>query len=128
LNNDAKTLRAVVHHKLKERSLDKCSKKYLVDGREVTYLEQTELELDRFISKGFASYFLITHLLVKEGNKRGWPFSPRGSAGGSLVVNLLGISTLDPLKWNLSFDRFLSESRGGFNLNVKMPEEAKNEA
>jgi len=44
----------------------------------------------------------------------------RGSAGGSLVCYLLGIHDMDPLKWGLSFDRFLSPSRGGFMLKTKM--------
>jgi DNA polymerase III alpha subunit len=38
------------------------------------------------------------------------------------VCFLLGIHTLDPMKWGLSFDRFLSPSRGGYLLNIKMPE------
>ena len=41
------------------------------------------------------------------------------SVGGSLVCYLLGITSLDPLKWGLSFDRFLSTSRGGYMLNIK---------
>lgn len=41
------------------------------------------------------------------------------SVGGSLVCFLLGITELDPLKWGLSFDRFLSPSRGGYMLNIK---------
>jgi DNA polymerase III alpha subunit len=36
------------------------------------------------------------------------------------VCYLLGIHTLDPLKWGLSFDRFLSPSRGGYQLNLQM--------
>jgi len=44
------------------------------------------------------------------------------SAGGSLVCYLLGISNYDPMKWDLSFDRFLSSSRGGYLLKVTMPE------
>jgi DNA-binding Lrp family transcriptional regulator len=43
------------------------------------------------------------------------------SAGGSLVCYLMGIHTLDPMLWGLSFDRFLSPSRGGYMLNVDMP-------
>ena len=81
----------------------------------------SEIELNRFIEKGFASYFLITRDLVQYGRSNGWPFSPRGSAGGSLVCYLLGIHVIDPLLWNLSFDRFLSPSRGGYMLNVTMP-------
>lgn len=44
------------------------------------------------------------------------------SAGGSLVCYLLGIHSLNPIEWDLSFDRFLSPSRGGYNLNLEMPE------
>lgn len=42
------------------------------------------------------------------------------SAGGSLACFLLGIHSLDPLPWGLSFDRFLSPARGGYMLNVRM--------
>jgi len=45
------------------------------------------------------------------------------SAGGSLVCFLMGIHVLDPLLWNLSFDRFLASSRGGYMLNIQMPKE-----
>lgn len=114
------TLRDIVNSELQKRSLDKCDKKFLIDGKDVTYKEQADIELDRFISKGFASYFLITRDLVNFGKKRGWPFGPRGSAGGSLVCYLLGISNINPLPWGLSFDRFLSPSRGGFLLKVTM--------
>lgn len=44
------------------------------------------------------------------------------SAGGSLVCYLLGIHSLDPMLWGLSFDRFLSPSRGGYMLNTNMPD------
>jgi len=40
------------------------------------------------------------------------------SAGGSLVCFLLGIHVINPMLWNLSFDRFLSPSRGGYMLDV----------
>lgn len=115
-------LRNIVAAELKKRGLSKVTNKVLIDGKEVTYVEQAAIELKRFIDKGFANYFLITRDLVQYGKKHGWPFSPRGSAGGSLVCYLLDIHVLDPLKWGLSFDRFLSSSRGGYMLNVKMPE------
>ncbi len=113
----------LVIKELRRRGLEKCQTKFLIDGREVTYREQASIELNRFIDKGFASYFLITKDLIKYGKKQGWPFSPRGSAGGSLVCFLLGIHVLDPLLWGLSFDRFLASSRGGYMLSVKMPSE-----
>lgn len=111
----------IVTLKLRERGLDKIKTKYMIDGKMVTYSEQAKIELLRFIEKGFSSYFLITHDLISYGRSQSWPFMPRGSAGGSIVCYLLGISSIDPLKWGLSFDRFLSPSRGGYNLNVTLP-------
>lgn len=115
-----KTLIETCKKRIKELGLHQDKRKFLIDGKEVTYLEQTQIELNRFIEKGFASYFLITKELIDHGKSKGWPFSPRGSAAGSLVCFLLGISSINPLLWGLSFDRFLSPSRGGFLLNVTM--------
>jgi DNA polymerase III alpha subunit len=120
-DEDAATkLRQLVAEALRERGLNQNPKRYIIDGREVTYCEQAELELERFISKGFASYCLITWDLIQYGKRQGWPFGPRGSVGGSLVCFLLGITSIDPLRWNLSFDRFLASSRGGYLLKVTM--------
>jgi len=107
---------------LRKKGLWNCEKKYEVDGKMVTYREQVKIELDRFITKGFASYFLITQDLVNySADQLGMPVGPaRGSAGGSLVCYALGIHELDPLKWGLSFNRFLSQSRGGWMLKVTM--------
>jgi DNA polymerase III subunit alpha len=118
-------LRRLVALRLHSLGLDKCTDKFIIDGKAVNYIEQSKIELNRFIDKGFSSYFLITRDLVQYGRERGWPFSPRGSAGGSLVCYLLGIHTLDPLLWGLSFDRFLSPSRGGYMLNMAMGEEIR---
>lgn len=115
----AKRLHAI---KVNGKSLSKIDKRYLIDGREVTYFDQAKIELDRIIDKGYSSYFLITQDLIAFGNERHWPFSPRGSAGGSLINFLLGISPINPLPWGLSFDRFLSPSRGGFALKCQMGE------
>jgi DNA polymerase III alpha subunit len=122
IDNADEEIKRIVARMLKSTGLDKIDKKFMIDGREVTYVDQAKIELNRFIDKGFSSYFLITRDLVSYGRKRGWPFSPRGSAGGSLVCYLMGIHTLDPMKWGLSFDRFLSPSRGGYMLNLSMPD------
>jgi len=114
-------LKIDVETALKNNGLLNNTTKYLIDGRMVTYAEQAAIELDRIIYKGFSSYFLITSDLVRHGREKGFPFSPRGSASGSLVCMLLGIHCIDPLKWGLSFDRFLSPSRGGYLLNLAMP-------
>lgn len=122
IENEDDELRMSVAKQLKAMGFDKNDRRFLIDGKEVTYIQQAKIELNRFIDKGFSSYFLITRELVGYGKRRGWPFSPRGSAGGSLVCFLLGIHSIDPMLWGLSFDRFLSPSRGGHMLNVGMPE------
>jgi DNA polymerase-3 subunit alpha len=123
ISNADDELRHLVAKRLVELGLNKVDKRYIIDGREVTYTEQAKIELNRFIEKGFASYFLITKDIIEHGKGRGWPFTARGSAGGSLVCYLLRITSVDPLAWGLSFDRFLAPSRGGYMLNVTMPKE-----
>jgi DNA polymerase-3 subunit alpha len=112
---------AKVKSELAKRGLNNIKKRYLMDNRMVTYTEQAAIELRRIENKNFSSYFLITEDLVNHSvvNMRS-PVGPRGSVGGSLVCYLLGITSLDPLAWGLSFDRFLSESRGGKLLNIKL--------
>ena len=117
---DDKKLRELVARALIKRGLHTNPKKYIIDNKSVTYKDQAKIELDRFIEKGFSSYFLITQDLIQYSiNILHAPVGPRGSVGGSLVCYLLGIHELDPLKWGLSFDRFLSPSRGGYMLNIK---------
>ena len=61
---------------------------------------------------GFASYFLITQDFVRYAKDNGIPVGPgRGSAVGSIVSYLTGITDLDPLKYNLIFERFLNPDR-----------------
>lgn len=125
INDADNQLKRLVATRLVASGLGKDTTKYIIDGNAVTYVEQAKIELDRFIDKGFSSYFLITRDIIQYGKKQGWPFSPRGSAGGSLVCFLLGIHTLNPMLWGLSFDRFLSPSRGGYMLNLSMGSESR---
>ncbi|CAK0748280.1 hypothetical protein CCP1ISM_20019 [Azospirillaceae bacterium] len=122
VDNAASILKKLVAQSLIKRGLHADTKKYEVDGKLVTYSEQAKIELDRFIEKGFESYFLIMRDIIKFSHDNNWMTGPsRGSAGGSLVCFLLGITnSMDPLKFGLSFDRFLSRSRGGNMLNISM--------
>jgi len=66
---------------------------------------------------GFVSYFLIVWDLIRWSRANGVPVGPgRGSAAGSIVAYLLGITKVDPLKYDLLFERFLNSSR------VSMPD------
>jgi len=76
--------------------------------------ERLEHELKTIIKMGFASYFLIVWDFIHYAKSQGIPVGPgRGSAAGSLVSYLLGITDLDPLKYGLLFERFLNPERMG---------------
>lgn len=121
IDNAEEVLTNIIMDKLKEKGLYNSTKKYLVDNKMVTHREQVQIELDRIIEKGFAPYFLITMDLVQYARDKFGEVGPgRGSAGGSLVSYLLGIHSIDPLKFGLSFARFMSPSRGGYMLDVNM--------
>jgi len=73
-----------------------------------------EHELDTIKRMGFISYFLIVWDFIHYAKSKGIPVGPgRGSAAGSLVSYILGITELDPLKYNLLFERFLNPERVG---------------
>ncbi|HEV8539027.1 MAG TPA: DNA polymerase III subunit alpha, partial [Bacteroidota bacterium] len=79
--------------------------------------ERLELELSVIKRMGYAGYFLITQDFINEAKKMGVAVGPgRGSAAGSLVSYALGITDVDPLKYDLLFERFLNPDR------VSMPD------
>ncbi len=76
--------------------------------------QRLEHELKTIERMGFVSYFLIVWDFIHYAKNNGIPVGPgRGSAAGSLVSFLLGITELDPLKYNLLFERFLNPERIG---------------
>ncbi|HET9385926.1 MAG TPA: DNA polymerase III subunit alpha [Gemmatimonadales bacterium] len=71
-----------------------------------------EYELDVITRTGYAGYFLIVYDLIKAARDRGIPVGPgRGSAAGSLIAYALRITNVDPLKFDLLFERFLNPER-----------------
>jgi len=74
--------------------------------------ERTRYEFDVIKRMGFPSYFLIIQDFVNEAKKRKIMVGPgRGSAVGSLIAYLLGITGINPLPYNLIFERFLNPDR-----------------
>src|SRR5213080_1500108 len=74
--------------------------------------ERLDYELQVISHTGYAGYFLIVYDIVKAAKDRGIPVGPgRGSAAGSLVAYALGITDIDPLKFDLLFERFLNPER-----------------
>lgn len=75
-------------------------------------LTQLDFELDVISKLGFVGYFLIVGDFVSYAQKKGIPVGPgRGSAAGSIVSYLLGITDLDPIQYSLFFERFLNPQR-----------------
>ncbi|MGD9763144.1 MAG: DNA polymerase III subunit alpha [Candidatus Binatia bacterium] len=81
-------------------------------ARERVYLDRLETELDVIKRMGFAGYFLIVADFTNYAKRQGIPVGPgRGSAAGSLVAWALRITDLDPIPYNLLFERFLNPER-----------------
>lgn len=99
-------------------------KKLCLDGMDAKYGKRTDLLLERLNSEletirqmGFVDYFLIVWDFVKFAKQSGIAVGPgRGSAAGSLTAYLLDITTVDPIKYDLLFERFLNSER------VSMPD------
>ena len=82
-----------------------------------SYDARLEIELGVIVSMGFPGYFLIVADFINWGKAQGIPVGPgRGSGAGSLVAWALGITDLDPLPYDLLFERFLNPER------VSMPD------
>jgi len=81
------------------------------------YEDRLEFEIHTILKMGFPGYFLIVGDFINWAKKNGCPVGPgRGSGAGSLVAYSLKITDLDPLQYNLLFERFLNPER------VSMPD------
>lgn len=81
-------------------------------GTKHEYVERFEEEFKLIKKKGFAKYFLVVYELVNWCHQNNIMIGPgRGSVGGSLIAYLLGITSVDPIKFKLLFFRFISVER-----------------
>ena len=86
-------------------------------GAPAAHRERLHQELDVICQMGFAGYFLIVADFIRWAREHGVPVGPgRGSGAGSLVAYSLGITDLDPIRYDLLFERFLNPER------VSMPD------
>ncbi|MFO0692692.1 MAG: DNA polymerase III subunit alpha [Polyangiales bacterium] len=84
---------------------------------EAVYRDRLELELGVIVKMGFSGYFLIVQDFINWAKKNDCPVGPgRGSGAGSIVAYALRITDLDPIPYNLLFERFLNPER------VSMPD------
>jgi len=97
---------------LKERLTSIAGKGGDISSISGTYTKRLDEELDVIRSMGFSGYFLIVYDFVNYAKKRNIPVGPgRGSAAGSLVAYSLKITDIDPLSYDLLFERFLNPGR-----------------
>lgn len=84
----------------------------IMHDRIAEYDARLELEMELIISMGFVGYFLVVGDFIQWARRNKIPVGPgRGSAAGSLVAWALEITNIDPLKYNLLFERFLNPER-----------------
>ncbi|MDX9760199.1 MAG: DNA polymerase III subunit alpha [Bacteroidota bacterium] len=105
-------------------TLDEFMRQLAFEGAERRYkvltsdiLERLDFEIGVISKMGYAGYFLITQDFIQAARQKGIRVGPgRGSAAGSLVAYALGITNVDPLRYDLLFERFLNPER------VSMPD------
>ncbi len=105
------------HEGLKERLLHLYPDEAKREQERERYEARLAFEIDTILKMGFPGYFLIVGDFINWAKKNGCPVGPgRGSGAGSLVAYALKITDLDPLQYNLLFERFLNPER------VSMPD------
>ena len=93
------------------------------------YVKRLNYELEIINKMGFCDYFLIVFDYVRYAKNNDICVGPgRGSAGGSLVSYCLGITEIDPIKYNLLFERFLNPERISMpDIDVDFPDDRRDE-
>lgn len=105
------------HEGLKERMAHLYPDPAVREKEMPRYVERLEFEINTILKMGFPGYFLIVGDFINWAKNNGCPVGPgRGSGAGSLVAYSLKITDLDPLQYNLLFERFLNPER------VSMPD------
>jgi DNA polymerase-3 subunit alpha len=111
------------------RELSEIGLKEKFPGAGADIRERLEHEIGLIKDRGFISYFLIVWDFIHYAKKNNIPVGPgRGSAAGSLVSYLLGITDINPLKYGLLFERFLNPERQGLpDIDIDFCYERRNE-
>ena len=89
---------------------------------------QLDYEIDMIADKGFIPYFLIEWDFVNYARSRGIRCSARGSAAGSLLAYTLGITNVDPIRYQLPFERFFNTERADMpDIDMDFPDDRREE-
>ncbi len=91
-------------------------------------LQQLDYEFDMIAAKGFVPYFLIEWDFVNYARSHGIRCSARGSAAGSLLAYSLGITNVDPIRYQLPFERFFNVERADMpDIDMDFPDNRREE-
>ncbi len=112
---------------LKHLAYRELPKRFKVVTDEIKERIETELEIIRL--KGLASYFLIVQDFIAFARREKIPVGPgRGSAAGSLVSYLVGITNIDPIRYGLLFERFINPERESYpDIDVDFSDSRRSE-
>ena len=124
--DSGETADSMLYKKCYER-IDICYKDTDIDRNVI--LERLEFETQMIAKMGFSSYFLIVEDFISWAKERHIAVGPgRGSAAGAIVAYLLGITTIDPLKYDLLFERFLNPERVSMpDIDIDFSDERRHE-
>ena len=115
--NQDEYLRQLCRNGWREKIVDTISQE-----EQQPYLDRIKYELEVLQGAGLSSYFLIVQDIVNYVRKNNWlPGPGRGSAAGCLVSYLIGITSIDPIKYGLLFDRFYNAGRNTDD-HISMPD------
>jgi DNA polymerase-3 subunit alpha len=101
-----------VGKRYREEQLKKVSEKYPGKDPLEVVRERLQYELDLITSKGMCDYLLIVYDFIAWAKSQGIPMGPgRGSGVGSIILYLIGVTDIEPLRFNLFFERFINPER-----------------
>ena len=110
--NGYKNSKAYMLELLQKGMTDKVKSNLIPEDQIPVYVERLKTELELIADKGYLDYFLITNDFTQWAYENDILMSPgRGSASGSLICWLLGITHLNPIKYDLFFERFMNPER-----------------
>lgn len=114
---------------IKALSYTGMKKRLQVENLPTSYMKRLDYELDVIIKMGFVNYFLIVYDVIRFAKVKGINVGPgRGSSAGSLVSYALGITDVDPLEYNLMFERFLNPERQSMpDIDIDFPDNRRDE-
>ena len=120
---------AAINERYTSEKMDNICRKYSNRSPVEIIKERLEYELNIIFSRDMCDYLLIVHDFISWAKNRGIPVGPgRGSGAGSIILYLLGITDIEPLYFNLFFERFINPERPSYpDIDVDICMERRSE-